>query len=103
MRISLVGGIDRLQKHYRQEAENLGIELRIFGRSEVNLQAKLGHSEAVLLFTNKISHRARKQVMGAALSRNIPVFQSHHCGVCALRECLNCLKVGSSQQSALAA
>jgi len=94
MRISLVGGIDRLQRHYRQEAENLGVDLRIFNKSEVDLQDKLGHTDAVVLFTSKVSHRARRQVMGVAHARNIPVFQSHNCGICALRDCLNCVKAG---------
>ena len=94
MRVTLVGGIDRLQRHYREEAANLGVELRIFSQSEIGLQAKIGHTEAVVLFTGKVSHRARLQVMGAARSRNIPVFQSHNCGICALRDSLNCVKAG---------
>lgn len=95
MRISLIGGIDRLQRHYLHEAEKLGVELRIFTRSETNLPAKIGHTEAVVIFTNKISHRARNQVMGVAHANNIPVFMSHNCGVCSLRDCLNCVKEGS--------
>jgi len=103
MRIALVGGIDRLQRHYRKEAAKLGVELRIFNRSEIDLPAKLGLTEAVVLFTGQVSHRARSQVMGAALCRSIPVFQSHNCGICALRNCLNCVKVGrSGDRSAVA-
>lgn len=103
MRIALVGGIDRLQTHYRQEAAKLGVELRIFNRSETDLQAKLGHSEAVVLFTGKVSHRARLQVMDAAHSRNIPVLQCHNCGVCALRNCLACVKTGMMGEGEVAA
>jgi hypothetical protein len=99
MRISLVGGIDRLERHYRQEAANLGVELRIFNHSVIDLSAKLGQTEAVLLFTSKVSHRARRQVMGVALSRNIPMFQSHNCGVCALRDCLDCVMAGRSEDN----
>jgi len=103
VRIALVGGIDRLQRHYRKEAAKLGVELRIFNRSEVDLPAKLGSTEAVVLFTGQVSHRARSQVMGVALSRSIPVFQSHNCGICALRNCLNCVRVGKSGDSSAAA
>lgn len=102
MRIALVGGMDRLQNHYRKEAAKLGVELRIFNRSEIDLQAKLGYSEAVVLFTGKVSHQARQQVMDAAQSRNIPVFQSHNCGICALRNCLSCVKVRSEASGASA-
>jgi hypothetical protein len=102
MRIALVGGIDRLQRHYQPEAAKMGVELRIFNRSEIDLPAKLGYSEAVVLFTGKVSHRARLQVMGAAHSKSIPVFQSHNCGICALRSCLNCAKVGVACDSSAA-
>ena len=98
VRISLVGGIDRLQQHYLQEAASLGIELRIFNKAETGLQAKLGATEAVVLFTGKVSHTARSQVYGAANSRNIPVFQSHNCGVCALRDCLKCVLAGRTEK-----
>jgi hypothetical protein len=103
MRISLVGGIDRLQRHYRQEAKDLGVELQIFNRSEINLQDKLGQTTAVVLFTSKVSHRARLQVMGVAQARSIPVFQSHNCGICALRDCLNCVKLEISGKHSAAA
>ena len=92
MRVSLIGGMDRLNKHYVQEAEKLGIDLRIFTRSETNLSAKIGQSRAVVIFTNKISHQARNQAVNSATSKNIPVLMSHNCGVCALRDCINCLK-----------
>jgi hypothetical protein len=84
--------MDRLQKHYLQEAEKLGVDLRIFTRSENNLEAKIGHSEAVVIFTSKISHQARNQAMSSASTKDIPVFMSHNCGVCALRDCINCVK-----------
>jgi hypothetical protein len=92
MRISLIGGIDRLQKHYREEAEKLGVDLRIFNTSETNLPAKIRHAEAVVIFTSKVSHKARREVMGVALANSIPVFMCHNCGICALRDCLNCVK-----------
>lgn len=94
MRISLIGGIDRLQKHYRQEAEKLGIDLRIFNTSETDLPAKVRHTEALVIFTGQVSHKARREVMGVATSKDIPVFMSRYCGVCALRKCLNCVKQG---------
>jgi hypothetical protein len=70
MRISVVGGMDRLEPHYRNEVEKLGYELG--------------------LFTGKISHEARNQVVAAAKANNIPLLQCHYCGVCTLRDCLSC-------------
>lgn len=92
MRVSLIGGMDRLQKHYLLEAEKLGVDLRVFTRSENNLEAKIGHSQAVVIFTSKISHQARNQAVNSASTKEIPVFMSHNCGVCALRDCINCIK-----------
>jgi len=47
---------------------------------------------ALLIFTNKVSHRARHEALSVAKAQNIPVFQYHSCGVCTLRNCLNCIK-----------
>ncbi|MBI1921014.1 MAG: DUF2325 domain-containing protein [Geobacter sp.] len=96
MRISLVGGIDRLQKHYRHEAEKAGVDLRIFNGAETNIPDRIKQTEALVIFTSKVSHKARNQVMGVALSKDIPVFMCHNCGVCALRDCLKCVKEGMS-------
>jgi len=94
MRISLVGGIDRLQRHYLEEAQKAGVDLKIHNRLEVGLSSKLRQAEAVVLFTSKISHKARMKVMSVAQSQDIPVFMCHNCGVCALRDCLVCVKNG---------
>lgn len=91
MCIALVGGMDRLERHYREEAARLGIDMRVFTRSETNITAKLRHMDAMVIFTNKVSHRARNEAVRSAKANSIPVFMCHSCGVCTLRDCLNCL------------
>lgn len=91
MCIAVIGGMTRLEQHYRREAKQAGINLRIFNQAEVNLCAKLEHVDALLIFTNKVSHRARREALEAVKGRAIPVFMEHSCGVCTLRDCLNCL------------
>lgn len=91
MCVAIIGGMTRLERHYRHEAKRAGIELRIFNESEVNLGAKLEHVDALLIFTNKVSHRARREALDAVKGRNIPVLMEHSCGVCTLRDCLRCL------------
>lgn len=93
MCIALIGGMDRLERHYRDEALQAGVELQVFNTSEINIVAKLKKADAVVIFTNKVSHRARKEAMHAARLNNIPVFMHHSCGVCTLRDCLNCLLI----------
>ena len=41
----------------------------------------------------QVSHNARHEVMRAARRHNIPLYQCHSCGICTLRDCLNCLVV----------
>jgi ABC-type uncharacterized transport system substrate-binding protein len=91
MCVALIGGMDRLERHYKNEAEKLGIELKVFNTSAAGMVSAIKTADAVVVFTNKVSHRARKEVINTAGARNIPVYQYHSCGVCTLRDCLNCL------------
>jgi hypothetical protein len=90
--IALIGGIDRLERQYKNEAEKMGINLKIFTRSKAGMGSKIRNMDALVIFTNKVSHRAKREVMNIAKEKNIPVFMYHSCGVCTLRDCLSCLK-----------
>jgi len=92
MSIALIGGMDRLERHYISEAEKLGISLKVFSQSEAGIMSKIKNMDAVVIFTNKVSHRARREVLNVAKTRNIRVLMLHACGVCSLRDCFNCLK-----------
>ena len=92
MCIALIGGMDRLERQYKNEAEKMGINLKIFTRSEASIGSKIRNMDALVIFTNKVSHRAKREVMNIAKARNIPVLMYHSCGVCTLRDCLNCLR-----------
>ena len=89
MKVTLVGGLDRLDQHYLMEARKLGVQLQSFNSANAGMGKKIQNSEAVVIFTNKVSHEARNLAVGIAKSRSIPVYQCHQCGVCALRKCLN--------------
>jgi len=92
MCVALIGGMDRLERQYINEAERAGVDLKVFTKPEANMASKSGHVDAVVIFTNKVSHRAKKEVMIIAKARNIPVLMYHSCGICTLRDCLQCLK-----------
>lgn len=92
MCIALIGGMDRLGKHYRNEAKRCGVELKIFNKHKTGILSRIKNVDAVVIFTNKVSHNAKKEVVNAARTMNIPVLMYHSCGVCTLRNCLNCLK-----------
>lgn len=90
--VVLVGGMNRLQKHYIEEAGNYGIDLKVFNRPPGHLPSRIGNAGALILFTNKVSHRFRREVMNAAKSKGIPVLMCHSCGICTFWNCLDCLK-----------
>ena len=99
--IALIGGMDRLRRHYIEEAGKSGVNLRVFSQTEINIGLKIQKLDALVIFTNKISHQAKKEVMQVARVRNIPVLMSHSCGVCSLRECIDCLVNKSLSSSGL--
>lgn len=101
MSIVLVGGMDRLGEKYREVARDLGMDLRIFSQAKQNLGSRIKHADAVVIFTNKVSHHARHEAFNAAKKQGIPVVMHHACGVCTLRDCLNCLSImGGKERSA---
>ncbi len=92
MCIALIGGMDRIGRKYIRKAENFGRDLRVFTEYNKALAAKIKNVNAVVIFTNKISHNAKREVMRITKVRNIPVFMHHSCGICTLRGCLNYMK-----------
>lgn len=92
MCVALIGGMDRLERHYISEAEKLGIDLRVFTKAESQISSKIKNMDAMVIFTNKVSHRVKKEAVNTAKAMNIPVLMYHSCGVCTLRDCLSCLK-----------
>lgn len=91
MCVALIGGMDRLERQYLEEAEKFGIDLRVFTSSETRMHSKIRNVDAMVIFTNKVSHQVKKQAVVAAKANNIPVFLHHSCGICTLRECLGCI------------
>ncbi len=92
MCVALIGGMDRLERQYINEAERVGVDIKVFTKPEANMASKIGRVDAVVIFTNKVSHKAKKEVMNAAKAKNIPIFMYHSCGICTLRDCLSCIK-----------
>ena len=93
MSVIVVGGIERLGQQYRAEGERQGIDIQIFNQDEQNIYSTIKNSDGVVIFTNMISHQARKRAVKAAKNEKIPVLLHHSCGLCSLRECLNCLEI----------
>lgn len=97
MCIALIGGMDRLERDYINEAEKFGIKLKVYTKAQKGMSSKIKDVDCLIIFTNKVSHRAKLEAINVAKSMKIPVFMFHSCGICTFRNCLNCLiKKGSS-------
>lgn len=88
MSVTLIGGMDRLKAEYMAAAKENGWKLKCISRNERNFMDKIGNPDAVIVFTNKISHEAKLKAMQLARSRQIPIHLVHSCGVSSLRSCL---------------
>ncbi len=99
--IALIGGLDRLRRHYVNAAEQSGVNLTVYTKKAVNLDTKIQNQDAVVIFTNKISHGTKIIAMSVAKSKKIPVVMSHSCGICSLKDCIECLINKSFSSSGL--
>jgi hypothetical protein len=90
--VALIGGMERLERHYIGEAEKLGVSLKVFNRPAARMKSKVSNADALVVFTNKVSHRASQEAKRLAEARDIPLVLCHSCGLRSLRDCLDCLK-----------
>lgn len=85
---ALIGGMDRLKRDYMNEAKRQGVKLKVFTGKERNISNHMGKVDFVVVFTNKVSHKARNEVVGALKNSDIPVVMQHSCGISSLRKCI---------------
>jgi hypothetical protein len=84
----LVGGMDRLHKEYISVAKDMGVDLKVFTGQERSIKSQLGDLDMLILFTDKVSHAARKEVVKHARAKQIPLHMAHSSGVSTLRKCI---------------
>lgn len=88
MCVTLIGGMDRLKPNYMACARESGHQLKCISRNEANFADKTGNPDMLIVFTNKVSHEARRKASCLARAKNIPIVFAHSCGISTLRECL---------------
>jgi hypothetical protein len=86
---TLIGGMDRLKRDYIETAKTSGFKLKVFTGKESKIADRLGRPDLVIVFTNKVSHEARDQVVRFAKTKNIPLRMVHSCGTKDLTTCLH--------------
>ncbi|MCS7215880.1 MAG: DUF2325 domain-containing protein [Thermodesulfovibrio sp.] len=92
MSILLVGGMDRLERHYLNEAISRGVNLKVFTKPTKDIGRKIGKIDAIVIFTDKVSHSVKNEIINLAKAKKIPFFMYHSCGICTFRKCLDCLQ-----------
>lgn len=88
MCVTLIGGMDRLKAEYTAAARECGCKLKCLGRNEQNFREKIGSPDMLIVFTNKVSHEAKRKAAEIARSRSIPIRLAHSCGVSTLKAAL---------------
>lgn len=89
---ALVGGMDRLKQDYIDTAKTLGVSLKVFTGQERSIKNQLGELDVMILFTGKVSHAARQEVVKHAKANKIPLRMVHSSGVSSLRKCIQELR-----------
>ena len=91
MCVTLVGGMDRLHREYKELALDYGITLNILSGGESNLEDRFGFPDAAILVTDMVSHKARDVVMRKRKRQGIPVVFLRKPSASAMKQCLSCL------------
>ena len=63
MCVTLIGGMDRLKQDYIAAARQGGATLKCISRNERNFMDKIGNPDAIIVFTNKVSHEAKRKAL----------------------------------------
>jgi hypothetical protein len=84
--------MDRLKRGYERTAKEYGVLLRHFCRGCPRFDERLKGMDAIVIFTNMVSHNAKKRAFSKGKAAGIPVFMCHSCGLSSLKRCLKGIK-----------
>lgn len=88
---ALIGGMDRLKRDYINSAKQHGVKLKVFTGKENKISTQLGQADHVIIFTNQLSHAARRNIIKYTKANKIPLHMHHSCGVSTLKDVLGTL------------
>lgn len=92
MSIVLVGGHDRMQEEYKVIAAKRGYKIKVFIKMPPKLDKVIGSPDAIVLFTNTVSHKMVVTAIKTAKKKKIPVVRSHTSSGNSLEETLDSLR-----------
>lgn len=92
MNIVLVGGHDRMHSEYKGIGKKNGFKLKVFTQITPQFGKSIGNPEAIVLFTNTVSHKMVNTAIKEAKRKNIPITRCHTSSANSLDETLKGLK-----------
>ncbi len=81
MTVSIVGGLDRLEKDYINAGKVLGVKTKVILKKQTHIADILENSDAIVLLTSNIAHGVASKARNISKQKNVPLFQIHNCSV----------------------
>lgn len=91
MSIVIVGGHDRMVCQYKKICKQHNCKAKIFTQMAGNLSSQIGSPDALILFTNTVSHKMVKCAIGEAEKCGADIVRCHTSSKSALNEILDSL------------
>ena len=92
MSVVIVGGHDRMVQQYKQVCKAHRCKAKVFTKKAGNLGNQIGSPDAIIIFTNTVSHQMVKSAAPEAEKANADVIRCHTSSKSALNDILEKLK-----------
>lgn len=92
MSIVLIGGHDRMSHRYKAMAEEKGHRIKVYTQMPARFSKTIGSPDAILFFTNTVSHKMVKAGITEAKKLKIPVLKSHSSSAVSLKNAIGILE-----------
>lgn len=93
MSILLIGGHERMEKIYIDQGKEKGIRIKVLGKMKTHLEKRIGNPDAIVIFTNTVSHKMVIAAEQVAKKRNLEIIKCHTSSQNALESVLCDLQV----------
>ena len=89
MSVVIVGGNDKMIRHYEDLCKNYKCKAKVFTQPSSNLREKIGRPDLMILFTNTVCHKMIVTATQTAGKNNIEIARSHSSSATALKKILS--------------
>lgn len=95
MTITIIGGIQKLKKHYEKICKEKNFKPKFVLDKHPNLRDILRNSDAIVIITSNINHNTAKTAKAVSKEMGIPLFLCHKGSITSLKKilenCENCI------------